>query len=548
MTSASSNTTPKLVDGNLFKNLFRAALTWLETNEDAVNSQNVFPIPDGDTGVNMLKTMRSAWNEISELNSSSIGKVAKAAAHGAWMGGSGNSGVILSQILRGFAAAVEDLDQMGDADLAKALASARDTAYRGVGKPVEGTILTVIKDSAAAAEAYVEQADGARDMMEHVLEACKASVQHTPELLPVLKQAGVVDSGGFGLQVLFEGIVRYANGESLTEAVHTSFTPINIDEMGDVLDIIEPGQEWEVVVDFRPKRELNMQQFYTELETMGNSIQVGMGDELIKMHIHLLAVDRYRPIEYCETLGTVTNVAMENLLDQINQAEPNLADITVTEDQILAVSIAPGKGFAERMSDGAVSVLVGGQTMNPSVQEIKDAFADYPAQRVIILPNNKNIFMAALSAAETSDKEVRVLKTRSAAAAASALLQFNPDGDLDAVYAAMEEAIEDLGLGDLTYAVRDVEIDGVEVKEGQYIGLRNGKLAVSTDNLSDAMFELLETMDVEDCELMSMFYGQDVTADDAAQMVAAIEGRYDELEVELISGGQPHYQYIFSIE
>ncbi len=548
MASTTQPAAHKLVDGNLLKNLFRAALTWLETNEDAVNSQNVFPIPDGDTGVNMLKTMRSACNEIADLNTSSAGKVAKAAAHGAWMGGSGNSGVILSQILRGFASALDGVDQIGSDDLVRALASARDTAYRGVGKPVEGTILTVIKDCAIAAEAYASEATGASDMMNHVLEACKVSVQHTPELLPVLKQAGVVDSGGFGLQVLFEGIVRYGNGESLTEAVHTSFTPIDISEMGDVLDVIEPGQEWEVVVDFRPHREIHMQNFYTELETMGNSIQVGMGDELIKMHIHLLAVDRYRPIEYCETLGTVTEVSMENLLDQIAQTEPQLPPITVTEDQILAVSIVPGRGFAEKMAEGTVNVLVGGQTMNPSVQEIQDTFADYPAQKIILLPNNKNIFMAAQSAAETSDKDVRVIKTRSAAAAAAALLNFNPNGDLDTVVADMEETIEDLALGDVTYAVRDVEIDGVQVQEGQSIGLHNGKLAVSTNDRNAALMALLEKMGAEDCELLSMFYGQDVSAADAAETVAAIEEQYDEMEIELFSGGQPHYQYIFALE
>ena len=304
------------IDGKALKNLIEAGLTWLRTNQQLVNSLNVFPVPDGDTGTNMVLTMQSAYEEIANLPERNFGKMAHAVANGALMGARGNSGVILSQLWRGFARGVDNQEILDGASLARAFALARDTAYRGVVRPVEGTILTVAKDMATAAEAALAETNDPFEILESVVAAADASVQHTPELLAVLKEAGVVDAGGKGLYFLLDGMLRLSKGQSL-ETAAAIVQPLAAMKLENTLEMIEAGQDFEVVVDFKPDARLDMVGFYQTLEGMGTSIQVGEGDGMYRMHIHVPLEKRYEPIEFTMGLGTITKVAMENLVAQM---------------------------------------------------------------------------------------------------------------------------------------------------------------------------------------------------------------------------------------
>ncbi len=541
-------------DGPGLKRLTRAALTWLDTNHPAVNALNVFPVPDGDTGTNMLLTMQAAWKEIAENHDANAGKVAHAISHGALMGARGNSGVILSQIWRGFARGLGSLEAFDADQLVMALLEARDTAYRGVGKPVEGTILTVIKDITEAVVQARPQSADLRALLEVAVDAAHASVKRTPELLPVLKQAGVVDSGGTGLRFIFEGMLRYLRGQRLDQPEAQSITPLSLDAVGAALNAVEPGQEWETVVDFRPRGDFNPQMFYTRLEPLGTSIQIGEGDGVYRVHIHLLKTKRYEPVDLAEEYGTVVGVHMENLLAQMEapnaaRAEAPLALKQVEAGQIAVVAVSPGPGFSRILGSLGVAALVaGGQTMNPSTQDILQAVSDLPAERVIVLPNNKNILLAAQQAAAHSVKQVVVIPTRTVPQGLAAMLNYVPEGDLETVRAAMERAAHDIETGELTTATRTVELDGVSVREGQIIGLHNGTLKVAGDDLPETLLRLLALMGAPEREIVTLYTGADVTADQAEVMQAAITAAYPHLEVQPHVGGQPHYHYILSVE
>ena len=315
-TLASSNK----LDGQGLRELIEAGLTWLRTNQQLVNSLNVFPVPDGDTGTNMLLTMQAAYNEINKSGETNVGKMAHAIAQGALMGARGNSGVILSQIWRGFARGLDSQETMDAASLVRALSEARTTAYKGVVRPVEGTILTVTKDISIATEKKLAETSDLMAIFETIVEEADASVKRTPDLLPILKQAGVVDSGGKGLFFIWEGILRYLKGQSL-ETSTAVVQPLAAMQMENTMEAVEPGQDYEVVVDFRPSAPLDLEKFYAGLSEIGTSIQVGEGDGMYRMHIHVPTEKRYEPIDYTMTLGTITKVAMENLLAQMESLE-----------------------------------------------------------------------------------------------------------------------------------------------------------------------------------------------------------------------------------
>jgi DAK2 domain fusion protein YloV len=537
-------------NGQQLKQLTEAAITWLETNREIVNALNVFPIPDGDTGTNMLMTMQAAYREIESRDEKNVGKVAQAIAHGALMGARGNSGVILSQIWRGFARALDNFEAFDTGQFARALRESAETAYRGAVRPVEGTILTVIKDCAAAAEDAAQRHHELRALLERVVHAAQLSLARTPDLLPVLKQAGVVDAGGKGLTILFEGMLRFLRGQPLDQPVDAVVKPLNLAAVGAAMNSIEPGQEWEVIVDFRPKGAIHLPTLYKRLEELGTAIQVGEGDGLYRVHIHLLKSRRHEPLELVEELGTITNVSMENLLAQVDglMAEP-LPLTPVTPGQIGVVAVSPGEGLSRVLASlGAAAIVGGGQAQNPSTEEILKAVNDLPTDRVIILPNNKNIIMAAQQAAQHTTKQVRVVPTRSVPQGIAALMQFAPTGMLDDVEAAMNRSLGQVQTGEVTQATRSVELYGVQVDEGQIIGLHNGQLKVSSDTLTGAVFKLLEEMDAARHEVITLYYGADVAEADAEQLVAAIGERYPEAAVEFHFGGQPHYHYIISVE
>jgi DAK2 domain fusion protein YloV len=326
------------VDGHALRQGVEAAYTWLRTNQQVVNNLNVFPVPDGDTGTNMMLTMQAAWEEIQAQEDNSLAAVAKGVAHGALMGARGNSGVILSQLWRGFARAIDDRDEVDVAGVVKALAEARDTAYKGVVRPVEGTILTVSKDMARAAEAALNSGVASTlELLEQVVDAADRSVAHTPELLPILKQAGVVDSGGKGLFFILEGMLRSAYGMPLDQT-ELATHPLPLLDLEAAQETVEPGQDWEVIVDFRPNGELNVGEFNQRLEGMGTSIQVGEWDGLYRMHIHVPDTTQYDPIDYVRGLGTITKVAIENLMDQVDPAKASPEGIELHPE-----NAAPGK-------------------------------------------------------------------------------------------------------------------------------------------------------------------------------------------------------------
>ena len=541
------------IDGQSLKRLVEAGLAWLRTNQQIVNSLNVFPVPDGDTGTNMLLTLTSAYNEIKDSGEKHFGKMAALVAKGALMGARGNSGVILSQLWRGFARGVQDRETLDVETLVKAFADARDTAYKGVVRPVEGTILTVARGIATGTEAGLGSANDAIDVLETAVQSADESVKQTPELLPILKQAGVVDSGGKGLFFILEGMLRHVYGESLDKPL-VSVQPLSAMNLEEAMQEVEEGQDYEVVVDFFPQGELDLQKFYRRLEEMGTSIQVGEGDGLYRMHIHVPLEKRYEPIDYVMGLGTISKVAMENLLAQMDDIQRGASQqpikfSAVEPGQIAVVVVSPGKGLSRIFASlGAAAVVAGGQTMNPSTQDILNAFENLPTDKVIILPNNKNIIMAANQAKDVTVKKVAVVPSRTVPQGLAAMLSLQPDGEVASVSEKMTKALSAVQSGEITTAVRNVEIDGVNVKAGQVIALLDGKLVVSANSIEEGCLRLLEKAEAGEREIITLFFGQDMPHTEANRMADLVRAKFPNQEVEVQEGGQPHYQFIISIE
>jgi hypothetical protein len=540
-------------DGQALKRLAEAGLTWLKTNQQTVNALNVFPVPDGDTGTNMTLTMTSAWNEIKDSGELHAGRMAALVAKGALMGARGNSGVILSQLWRGFARGLQDCELIDGPGLVRAFVEARDTAYKGVVKPVEGTILTVAKDTAVAAEAALAETRDPIEILERCVPAAEASVDRTPELLPVLKQAGVVDAGGKGLFYVMEGALRHIHGQPL-DAPLTTVQPLSSLNFDTAMQEVEEGQDYEVVVDFFPNKQFELRKFYTRLEEMGTSIQVGEGEGMYRMHIHVPLDKRNEPVDYIMSVGTITKVAMENLVAQMDDLGarakgPKLELAKLEPHQVGVVVVSPGRGLSRIFASlGVAAIVDGGQTMNPSTQEILAAFENLPTDQVIILPNNKNIVMAANQARDVTVKNVAVVPSKSIPQGLAAMLVHDPDGPLDQVAGRMTNALAAVRTGEITQATRSVEIDGVKVQEGQVIALLDGKLVASAKTVEAAVLDLLKKAKAEEHELVTLIYGEDVGQGQANQMVDVVRTAYPRLETELQDGGQPHYQFIISIE
>jgi hypothetical protein len=531
--------------------LFEAGLIWLTTNQAYVNSLNVFPVPDGDTGTNMVLTMQAAFNEAEQLRSKNVGETARAFAQGALMGARGNSGVILSQIWRGFSRALDHYETMGPDLLMRAMQEARNTAYKGVVKPVEGTILTVVKDMTTAAEKSVKTDATLSEMLLAIVEAGDESVKNTPELLPVLKQAGVVDSGGTGLFYIFEGMVRLLQGQSL-DASGAILKPLAELDMTNAMETVEEGQDYEVVIDFAPHPGFTLEKYYEDLAQIGTSIQVGEGDGIYRMHIHTELGKRYEPISYTETQGVVKKILMENLQDQMSERQAGEAELTLTPinpGEIAVVAVSPGKGLSSIFASlGVAAIVEGGQTMNPSVQELVAAFENLPTDKVIILPNNKNIILAAQNAAKVSVKHIVIIPTRNAPQGFAAMLRLNPEGSLEENEESMKEAIQEVHTGDITISTRSVEIDGVQVEKGEVIALYDGQLVSSAPSIEGAIDELLEKANMDEVERVTFFYGEDLTQTQANVLADVVRKDYPDVEIEIHNGGQPHYQLIIAFE
>ncbi len=544
--------------GPQLRKMTRAGLVWLEQNRDHVNALNVFPVPDGDTGTNMLLTMRSAYARIEDSLETHVGKVAAQIAQGALMGARGNSGVILSQIWRGLAAGLNNKEAFTTSDLAQAFQTAADTAYTGVMRPVEGTILTVIREGAAEAADAARKSEDLRFMLERILERCQQTLERTPEMLPILRQAGVVDSGGQGLVYILEGMMRYAqgklslDGQPLTTATAQTAEPTS----AQALAVPEGGSlEFPYDVQFiLMGRNLNVLDVRARIDAMGDSTVVVGDENAIKVHIHVK--DPGEPLSYGASLGHISDVVVENMQEQMEQlvnpgeiVTPQAPPPHVNPGQVAVVAVAAGSGLAAVFrSLGAAYVVNGGQTNNPSTEEIYQAIEQMPTDKVVILPNNKNIFLAAEAAKDLSAKQVAVVHSRSIPQGITALMSLRPDRDVAVNVEAMERSLGLVKTGEITRATRSVELDGVNVKEGSIIGLVDGRLCSSGPDEDIVLEEILGRMQIDDCGIVTVYYGKDVTSEQAAGLAERIRERFPDVEVEIIEGGQAHYFYILGAE
>ena len=536
----------------------RAGLVWLEQNRDHVNALNVFPVPDGDTGTNMLLTMRSAYARVESSEENHVGRVAAQIAQGALMGARGNSGVILSQIWRGLAAELAGKETFTTIDLAAAFQSAADTAYKGVMRPVEGTILTVIREGAAEAADAARKSEDLRFMLERILERCQQALERTPDQLPILRQAGVVDSGGQGLVYIMEGMMRYAQGKlelngPATAVAAPPTTPAA--PLPAQAHAMPEGGSLEFPYDVQfilSGRNLNVLEVRARIDAMGDSTVVVGDESTIKVHVHVS--DPGRPLSYGISLGHISDVVVENMQAQMEEivhaAPPPVPPvITVEPDQVGVVVVASGAGLAGVFrSLGAAVVVDGGQTNNPSTEEIYEAIDSLPTDKVVVLPNNKNIILAAEAARDLSVKNVAVVPSRSAPQGIAALMALDPDKDVAANAAAMTRALGLVHTGEITRATRTVQLNGVEVEQGAIIGLADGRLCCSGPDERAVLDMLLPHLDAAACGIITLYYGADVTMTQAAEAADHIRDRCPHVEVEVIEGGQPHYFYILGAE
>ncbi len=557
------------LDGHAFRDLLGGGLFWLDSHHDIVNALNVFPVPDGDTGTNMLLTMKSAIQEINSTQAASVGEVAKAAAHGALMGARGNSGVILSQILRGIARSLADQSTLTGPHFAAALVEGSHIAYKGVNRPVEGTILTVVREASEAAERAAGVNPDLRHVLSRTVHAADEAVANTPNLLPVLAQAGKVDSGGKGLFFILEGMYRALTGATEekvavpaeAQAVPTPQRPTKgrrpIPELVygfDVQFLVEGAQ-------------LDLETIRDQITAMGDCPLVEGDEHLIKAHVHV--PNPGVPLAYAISLGFVSDVIVENMDDMhIPEMRPGYDPVPPRFETALAqppaasepalgaisgpgvVVVAPGPGLAAVFrSLGAHIVVSGGQTMNPSTQEIFEAIHELPTDQVIILPDNGNIVMAAQQAqALTDDKQVVVIPSKSTPQGISALLALNPHADLERNVHAMTAALDHVQTGEVTVAVHDAHFNGIQVHTGDIIGLLDDELTATGPDSGSVVKKLLEQMGATNLEIITLYYGQPVSAAEADALHAELSALFGTQEIEIVNGGQPFYHYIISAE
>lgn len=546
--SKATQQSPRLTtDGQGFKRLIKAALGWLQHHQVAINILNVYPIPDGDTGTNMVLTMQSAWAEIENTPERNVGKVAHQIAHGALMGARGNSGVILSQIWRGFARSLDGKEVYRAQDLAAACREAATTAYKGVVKPVEGTILTVARMVGDAATSAAEVSEDLAYVLEHMVFAAHEAVALTPSLLPVLKEAGVVDAGGQGLFVILEGMVRYMRGESVAEDVRL------IEAVDLVTTGLEPGEiGYGYDVQFLiVGQSLDVNTVRQRITEMGECPLVVGDPAMIKVHVHV--PDPGVPISYGASLGSLRDVVVEDMQAQyqdfIVEREMSPSSSPQISQGIGVVAVTPGDGLARVFQSLGVSAVVrGGQTMNPSTKDLLEATEHLPASQVVLLPNNGNVILAAEQARELSSKPIAVIPCRTVPQGIAALLAINYQDDFETNVAAMTSAMTDIETGEITTATRSATINGVQVADGQIIGLHNEKLKVTGTKIEEVAQALLKEMNSADREIITLYYGEAVSQDDANALADLLQQNWPDQEIEVIAGGQPHYYYILSAE
>ena len=543
------------INGHDFYNMVVNASNRLLEESDFVNALNVFPVPDGDTGTNMSMTFKAAVKEIENLNSESIGETSKKLAKGALMGARGNSGVILSQILRGISKGLEGKTSVDSVEFANAFVEGSKAAYKAVMKPTEGTILSVIR---AASEAAVksEKIDIVELLSEIVVES-KVMLDKTPDLLPALKKAKVVDSGGMGLYIILQGMydalkdgikaeIKDISAKTSTGASAQAIEDIDI-KFGYCTEFIILGDASKAKA------------FQDEIEPLGDSMIVVGYDDVIKVHIH--TNDPGLVLSKAVAVGELSKIKIDNMREEHRevlmskeeyakaQTEEAEAEVSVEKKKYAFVSVAMGEGITHVLKDlGVDYVIEGGQTMNPSTQDMMECISKLNADHIFILPNNKNIIMAATQAAEISDKDVRVIPTKSIPQGITCITMFNAEHEVDENEAALMEALELVKTGSVTYAVRDTEMDGIEIKEGNMLGLVEGKINKVGDDYFKVAEEVLESMIDEDSELITIFYGKDVDESKIEEFTEKLEEKYEDCDVQFYKGDQPLYYFIMSVE
>ena len=542
----------KQINGIVFKQMVINGANNLANRSKYVDQLNVFPVPDGDTGTNMSMTMTAGAKELVSLEEASIGKVAKVLSRGLLMGARGNSGVILSQLFRGFATGLEGKDEADIEDIAKALENGVKTAYKAVMKPIEGTILTVARESAEAAGAKYETVETIVDLYDLVVNEMQISLNRTPELLPVLKEVGVVDSGGQGLLYIFEGFLKAFKGETIvleaqTEATGESAqTALSSDE-------VEFGYCTEFIIRLDEERTpFKEDVFRGRLEKLGNSIVVVQDEDIVKVHVHTLTPGD--ALNLAQKHGEFVKLKIENMTEQhneiIGQNAPQSEPAKREQAEYGIISVVAGEGIKHLFEEqGCHYVIEGGQTMNPSTEDFLKAIDELNAKNIIILPNNSNIIMAANQAAQvTEDVNVVVVPSKTIPQGYTALMMFNEHASVEDNTEEMNQAITEVKSGQVTYAVRDTQMNGVDIKENDFIGILDKDIIVSVPERFESACALVDKMIDEDSEIVTILYGEGVDEDEADELAEYIENKYDDVEVTIFDGQQPVYSYIISVE
>ncbi|MBI2287841.1 MAG: DAK2 domain-containing protein [Chloroflexi bacterium] len=538
------------INGQDLKEMFATATNWLEKSAPDIDALNVFPVPDGDTGTNMLLTMRSSIEEAYQTSDSSASAVAQAMAKGALMGARGNSGVILSQIWRGLSQGLQDKKSFNGTDLADALQEASTMAYKAISNPVEGTILTVIKDASAASQAQIDSGtDDLISVMEAVVNAANESVANTPTLLPVLREAGVVDAGGQGLYTILEGALRHLRGETeLMQFRKPQMIASNIPQPIRSSRMVAAHEvPYGYCTEFLLKGEdLNPDKIKARLQKKGQSLMV-VGDETTtRVHIH--TQEPGDVIRYATSLGTMHQVSIRNM-DEQHQDFLEMQKGKTPAVDIATVAVVSGDGLADVFTSlGATAIVPGGQTMNPSTKDLLEAVKTVSSDKVIILPNNKNVVLTAQQVQSLTDKKIEVVPTKTIPQGVAALLAFDYEADFATNAQLMKEAESNVKTIEITRAIRSAHLNGLTIKKKQAIGLLDGELLAAGNHTIDILNKMLAKLDLKKTEIITIYYGADTKPDDAEQVSASIRERYPRLQVEVVRGNQPYYDYIISIE
>ncbi len=556
------------ISGSQFQGMVQAAANRLDQNAEYVNSLNVFPVPDGDTGTNMNLSMTSGAKAVKLATTDKVGELAALLSKGLLMGARGNSGVILSQLFRGFSKQIPDVVDLTAAELAAAFTHGVETAYKAVMKPVEGTILTVAREAARVGERKAQETDDCTEVMESVLKGAKRALAKTPDLLPVLKEVGVVDSGGQGLVFIYEGFLEYLSGKAPAEEVYQP-SPAEMTEMVNAAhhrsvqgqlatEDIKFGYCTEIMVKIGEGQTVDSSfdydVFRNYLNELGDSLLVVADDEIIKVHVHTEHPGEV--LNYGQKYGSLIKIKVDNMRLQHetileHDQQEALAEKQENKQRVpyAVIAIAAGKGIQELFrSLGASYIISGGQTMNPSTEDIVKAIEEVHADNVLILPNNKNIFMAADQAAQVSETAVAVVPAKTISQGMTAMLGFNDQWTLEENKKVMTEMMQDVVSGQVTTAVRDTIIDKIEIKKDEFIGMVDGKIVVSKPAVLEAAVETLKKMITDDTEIITIFVGEDSDVSQAERLSKEVKAINPDLEVELHEGGQPIYPFLFSAE